>query len=34
MDQLEEAGIIAPAEGSRPRQVLVGDGDEYADETG
>jgi DNA segregation ATPase FtsK/SpoIIIE-like protein len=34
MDQLEEEGIIAPADGSRPRQVLAGDGDEYADEGG
>jgi S-DNA-T family DNA segregation ATPase FtsK/SpoIIIE len=32
MDQLEEEGIIGPAEGSRPRQVLVGNDDEYADE--
>jgi DNA segregation ATPase FtsK/SpoIIIE-like protein len=29
MDQLEEEGIIAPADGSRPRQVLVGDSDGY-----
>jgi S-DNA-T family DNA segregation ATPase FtsK/SpoIIIE len=33
MDQLEEEGIIAPAEGSRPRQVLVGKDDDYADES-
>jgi S-DNA-T family DNA segregation ATPase FtsK/SpoIIIE len=32
MDQLEEEGIIGPAEGSRPREVLVDNGDEYADE--
>ena len=41
MDQLEEEGIVGPADGSRPREVLVGqendnenqDGyDEYADE--
>jgi S-DNA-T family DNA segregation ATPase FtsK/SpoIIIE len=32
MDQLEEEGIIGPADGSRPRQVLVGNDDEYADE--
>ena len=30
MDQLGEEGIIVPADGSRPRQVLVGDGDGYA----
>jgi S-DNA-T family DNA segregation ATPase FtsK/SpoIIIE len=32
MDQLEEEGVIGPADGSRPRQVLVGNDDEYADE--
>jgi DNA segregation ATPase FtsK/SpoIIIE-like protein len=31
MDQLEEEGIIGPAEGSRRREVLVSD-DDYADE--
>jgi len=33
MDQLEEEGIIAPADGSRPRQVLVSSDDDYADES-
>ncbi len=32
MDQLEEEGIIGPAEGSRPRQVLMDSTEEYADE--
>jgi S-DNA-T family DNA segregation ATPase FtsK/SpoIIIE len=32
MDQLEEEGIIGPAEGSRRREVLVSEDDDYADE--
>jgi S-DNA-T family DNA segregation ATPase FtsK/SpoIIIE len=32
MDQLEEEGIIGPAEGSRPRQVLMDSMEGYADE--
>jgi S-DNA-T family DNA segregation ATPase FtsK/SpoIIIE len=34
MDQLEEEGIVGPADGSRPREVLVeaSDDDEYVDE--
>jgi S-DNA-T family DNA segregation ATPase FtsK/SpoIIIE len=38
MDQLEEEGIVGPADGSRPREVLVGGPDEaeeyddYSDE--
>jgi S-DNA-T family DNA segregation ATPase FtsK/SpoIIIE len=32
MDQLEEEGIVGPAEGSRPREVLVSPDDEYYDE--
>jgi len=31
MDQLEEEGIIGPAEGSHPREVLVSGQDEYDD---
>jgi len=27
VDQLEEEGIISPADGSKPRQVLIGDGE-------
>jgi S-DNA-T family DNA segregation ATPase FtsK/SpoIIIE len=29
MDQLEEEGVVGPAEGSRPREVLVGQDDDY-----
>jgi S-DNA-T family DNA segregation ATPase FtsK/SpoIIIE len=29
MDQLEEEGIVGPADGSRPREVLVGQDDDY-----
>ncbi len=29
MDQLEEAGIVGPADGSRPRDVLVSQDDDY-----
>ncbi len=29
MDQLEDEGIVGPADGSRPREVLVGPDDEY-----
>ena len=29
MDQLEEEGVVGPADGSRPREVLVGQDDEY-----
>ena len=25
MDQLEKAGIVGPQDGSKPRQILVGD---------
>jgi len=32
MDQLEEEGVVGPADGSRPRDVLVGQDDDYADE--
>jgi S-DNA-T family DNA segregation ATPase FtsK/SpoIIIE len=32
MDQLEEEGIIGPAEGGRSREVLVNGEDDYADE--
>jgi len=32
MDQLEEEGIIGPAEGGRSREVLVSGEDDYADE--
>jgi S-DNA-T family DNA segregation ATPase FtsK/SpoIIIE len=32
MDQLEEEGIIGPAEGGRPREVLASAEDDYADE--
>lgn len=33
LDQLEEAGIIGPAEGSKPRDVLMKNPDEYFAET-
>ena len=29
LDQLEDAGIIGPAEGSKPRDVLIKNPDEY-----
>jgi len=29
LDQLEEAGIIGPGEGSKPRDVLLKNADEY-----
>lgn len=34
MDQLEEEGIVGPADGSRPREVLVGQDNDYENKDG